>query len=93
MKKFLLILAAVLTGIALYVYLDPRLGRQLENTVRETLPGQSPSTQVYKWQNAAGQWQITDTPPPAGTPHETLDYDHDANLMPAEALTGRKPAE
>jgi hypothetical protein len=91
MKKFLLILAAVLTGIGLYVYLDPHLSRQLENSVREALPGQSPSSQVYKWRDRQGQWQITDRPPAEGVPYEVLEYDHDANLMPSEALTGRKP--
>jgi hypothetical protein len=90
MKKFLLILAAVLTGIGLYVYLDPRLSRQLVNTVREALPDQSPSSQVYKWRDASGRWQITDRPPAGDVPYELLEYDHDANLIPAEALTGRQ---
>lgn len=91
MKKFLLILAAVLTGIGLYLYLDPRLSRQLENTVREVLPGQSPSSRVYKWRDTSGRWQLTDRPPARGVPYQVLEYNHDANLMPAEALTGRQP--
>lgn len=43
----------------------------------------STSTPLYKWQNARGEWQVTDEPPPAGVPYEVLRYNLDANVVPS----------
>ena len=90
MKKALFILAAILAAVAWYIYQDPQLSRKIETEVKQVLPTQSKTTSVYKWQDKAGQWQITDQPPPAGISYETLKYQSDANVMPAEAITGQK---
>ena len=90
MKKILFILAAILTAVAWYVYHDPQLSREIKKEVDQILPAQQQTTTVYKWQDKAGHWQITDHPPPAGTSFETLEYQSDANIMPSEAITGQK---
>ncbi len=37
----------------------------------------------YRWRGDNGEWQLSNTPPPAGIPYETLEVDPDANLLPA----------
>lgn len=91
MKLWLFLLAALLTGVALYVYLDPGLNRQVEQEVRSLLPEQQ-ATRLYRWTDARGQVHITDQPPAAGIRYERIEYRHDANVLPREALTG-KPEE
>ena len=89
MKKILLIVLGVLIGGALYVYLDPALKHEAGQQV-DKLTGQDQTRILYRWQNAERQWQVTDFPPPQGTPYETLRYDTDANVIPSENLTGQK---
>ena len=48
------------------------------------------TTTVYKWRDAAGNWQISDQPPGNGTEYETLEYHRDANVMPADRFVGRE---
>lgn len=40
------------------------------------------STPLYQWQDAEGNWQVTDRPPPDGIPYEIRQYALDANLLP-----------
>jgi hypothetical protein len=89
MKKILLIVLAVLIGGAAYVYLNPELRHETQQKV-DKLTGQDQSRTLYRWQDADGQWQITDIPPRQGTPYETLRYDTEANVIPSENLTGQK---
>ena len=91
MKKVLFVLAAIVTAVVWYVYDDPKLSREIEQEVKQLIPAQPKTTTVYKWQDKNGQWQITDQPPPAGISYETLQYQSDANIMPSEAITGKKP--
>ncbi|HID49874.1 MAG TPA: DUF4124 domain-containing protein [Chromatiales bacterium] len=88
MKRWLFLLAVLFTGIALYLYLDPDLHRQVEQEIRTWLPEEQP-TRLYQWTDARGQVQITDQPPAAGIRYETLEYRHDVNVLPREALTGK----
>lgn len=90
MKKFLFILAAILTAVVWYIYHDPQLSREVKKEVNQLLPAQPQTTTVYKWRDKAGHWQITDHPPPAGISFETLQYQNDTNVMPSEAITGQK---
>ena len=90
MKKILFILAAVLAAVVWYVYQDPQLSRKIEKEVNQLLPATPQTTTVYKWQDKAGNWQITDHPPPTGIYYETLEYQSDTNVMPSEAVTGQK---
>jgi hypothetical protein len=91
MKKLVLILAAVLTAIVWYVYHDPRLSGEVEKEIKQLIPSKQKTTTVYKWRDTSGNWQITDHPPPAGTRFETLEYQSNTNVMPSEAITGKKP--
>lgn len=90
MKKILFILAAVLTAVVWYVYHDPRLSREVKEEVKQFIPSQEKTTTVYKWRDKKGNWQITDHPPPPGISFETLEYQSNTNVMPAEAITGKK---
>ncbi len=90
MKKVLFILAAILTAVVWYVYHDPQLSREVQKEVKQLIPSETKTTTVYKWRDKAGRWQITDHPPPAGTRYETLEYQNNTNIMPAEAVTGQK---
>lgn len=89
MKKALFILLAVLTGGMLYVYLDPSLNRQAGQQINKLLDSEQSRT-LYRWQNAEGQWQVSDTPPAAGIPYEAVQYNRNTNVVPSENLTGRK---
>ncbi len=89
MKKALFIFLAILTGVALYIYLDPSLNRQAGQQIDKLLDSEQTRT-LYRWQNAEGQWQISDTPPAAGIPYETVQYNRNTNVVPSENLTGRK---
>ena len=40
-------------------------------------------TTVYKWRGADGSWRYSETPPPAGTPYETIEANSDANILPS----------
>lgn len=69
----ILLALAVLGAAAAWVwhFERPRLEQALEGTPLETAP--LPATaRVYKWQDANGAWNLTDRPPPAGTPYEIV---------------------
>lgn len=91
MRKAILIILAVLIGVGLYIYLDPKLNRAVQQQIRTLSPDSGKTTPLYKWRDQQGHWQITDQPPPAGVPFETLQYDSDTNVIPSEQLTGQKP--
>jgi len=89
MKKALLILLGILIGAGLYVYTDPSLQRQARQQL-DKLTGEERAHRLYRWQDADGQWQVSDQPPPAGTAYETLQYNPETNVIPSENLTGRE---
>jgi len=78
--KFISIVSLILAVAGGYLYMHPAVWQKwVKGTPLEPPPA---TTHVYKWQGANGQWQITDTPPPAGTKFEQLDYRSDTNIMP-----------
>jgi hypothetical protein len=89
MKKFLIILAAILTAVVWYIYTDPLLNQKVKKEVKQLIPPQNNTTTVYKWRDQKGNWQITDQPPPAGIKYEILEYQSNTNVMPSEAITGK----
>lgn len=91
MKELIFILAAVLTAVVWYVYHDPRLSDEVQKEIKQILPSEQKITTVYKWRDTSGNWQITDQPPPTGTRFEILEYQSNTNVMPSEAITGKKP--
>jgi len=79
--KFIIVLLVALSGVGAYLYLNPDVWQPLlKGTPLEPAPTK---TQVYKWQDANGQWQITDHPPAGKTPYENLEYTSDANIVPS----------
>jgi len=89
MKNLLFMLLAVLTGVALYIYLDPDLNRQVQREFEDLTHANQTQT-LYRWKNASGEWQITDQPPAPGIAYETLQYNRNTNVVPSENLTGQK---
>lgn len=82
MKTLLYLLLLVLLGLGLYAWYHPDFLRQMEQTGRE-LTGTTPTTTTfYKWRNAAGEWQLSDRPPPAGVDYETVEVRSDQNVLP-----------
>ena len=80
MRLIWLLIALLLLGGG-YVYLYPDTARQLRGQLKA--PEITHKTaRLYKWRNTAGEWQITDTPPPAGIEYERLDYRSDENVLP-----------
>ena len=82
MKKTVLVLLVLLAaGAAVVHYFPEKAGPYIAGTPLEKLAGTS--TPVYQWRDENGQWQVTDEPPPEGTPYEVKQYALDANLVPA----------
>ena len=40
------------------------------------------TSRIYKWRNDKGEWQLSDTLPPAGIAYETLEHRSDENILP-----------
>ena len=85
---WILLAVAVLAGI--YYYQNPDFRSRIDG-ISSDAGLTSKSVRVYKWQNDAGQWQMTDQPPPEGTPFETLDYHEDLNVLPLPPQLGGEP--
>ena len=80
--KLLLVVVVVLGSGAGYLYLvDPELGRELLGDTPIAPPPRV--TTAYKWRDEHGNWQLTDQPPPEGTPYQKLEAHSDANIMPS----------
>ena len=89
MKKILVIVLGLLIGGGVYIYLDPELMQQTEQQM-DRLTGQEQTQTLYRWQDADGQWQVSDQPPPAGISYETRYYDPQTNVIPSKSITGQK---
>jgi len=69
-----------LVSLAAYFYLHPEL---LPEWAARTQIGQDlQTTTIYKWQDDAGRWHVSDQPPPAGTEYHVEDYNRDTNVLP-----------
>jgi len=75
----LVLVVLTLTAGYAWWYLAPDT---LPDTIRKELPKSDRSNPVlYKWKDAKGRWNVTDTPP-ADRPYETLKYDPKTNVVP-----------
>ncbi|HUT41568.1 MAG TPA: hypothetical protein VM011_09520 [Gammaproteobacteria bacterium] len=82
---WLLVILAV--GAGLWFYTNPDAAKDLKDLLPHAIS--TPGTdRLYKWRNDRGEWQMTDTLPPAGTPFETLDYREDVNVLPVPPQLG-----
>jgi hypothetical protein len=82
MKKFLLILLLLAIAAAVFFYLNPELRHEAEGLLQSSGLKQPAPTMFYKWQDADGVWQYTQTPPPEGTPFERVEARTDVNVLP-----------
>lgn len=78
-------LLTLIAAIAAWWFLAPQT---LPQTASKWLP-QSPNARarLYKWRNDRGRLQITDTPP-QDRPYETVSYDPNLNVVPANTGGG-----
>lgn len=91
MKKLLMLVIILLLAAGIALYLFPQTREILPDAVRAPVSQVLPpnETAVYKWKDAAGNWQYTDTPPEGDIPYTVVRVPNDANVMPAEAVTGQ----
>jgi hypothetical protein len=76
---WVLLLAGVV-GAAAYYYLHPD---ELPEWAGRTMLGRElQTTTVYKWQDAAGNWHVSDQPPGGDIPYRTEQYTRDSNVLP-----------
>ena len=80
--RFVLFLSLLLLlgGVAYYFTLYPE--RMPAWAAKTTLGRELQTTRVYRWQDAAGVWHVTDQPPANGTPYEVQEYARDTNVLP-----------
>jgi hypothetical protein len=74
------IVVALLAVLALIVWKP-----ELANELRASLPaamGKAPANRIYKWQDAEGNWQVSNRPPAQGVQYETREYDANVNVLP-----------
>lgn len=82
MKTLLYLLVLALLALGLYAWFNPDFLRQVEESGRDLTGTRPTSTLYYKWQDSAGEWQLSDRPPPADIPYETVEVRRDQNVLP-----------
>ncbi len=82
----LLVLILVLAlALVAYWWWRPQSAPAFVKPYLQTLPAATPSSRIlYRWQDAQGRWQVSDTPPAQGE-YETLTIPLDTNVVPAIA--------
>jgi len=79
--KAIIWVLVILAIAGAYLYLNPEKWKKwVKGTPLEPPPA---VTQMYKWKDANGQWQVSDRPPDAGTKYEMLQYRSDENIVPS----------
>lgn len=79
--KVILFILVILAAAGAYLYMNPDLWKQwTRGTPLEPAPT---ITKMYKWQDASGQWQVSDRPPDAGIKYEVLQYRSNENVVPS----------
>ena len=82
MKTLLLILVSLLIAAAAALYLNPELRHEAESLLQSSGIKNNPSTTFYKWRNADGILQYTQTPPAEGIAFEPVEARSDVNILP-----------
>ncbi len=79
--KTILFVLVILVVAGAYLYMNPEIwSKWVKGTPLEPAPA---VTQMYKWRDANGQWQISDRPPGAGIKYEALQFRSDENVVPS----------
>jgi hypothetical protein len=89
MKKFFAIAIGTLIAAGIVVYQNPHLRAWFERKTEQALPASATEQTVYRWRDKNGHWQVSDSPPGSGIKYETVHYPTNANVIPAEQLTGK----
>lgn len=89
MKNWLLFIIVVFIAAGIFVYQDPEYRAWFERQSDQVLPDTVTHNKAYRWQDANGQWQLSDKPPAEGIDFEVVEYHKDANVIPSEKLTGK----
>ena len=79
----LIILIGVIGGAAGYWYYLPSERPWWVNAFMPDFPARQ-TVQMYKWKDANGRWQYSNSRPPQGVAYETVDYVEDANVIPSD---------
>jgi hypothetical protein len=78
-KKIIIFLVIIATSVVALAYYNPSFKHWLLQSSGKL----QDKSIVYKWQDANGQWQVSNQPPPAGTPFTKQEYLHDSNVLPS----------
>lgn len=78
-KKILLFLVIIAAALAILAQYNP----SFKHWLMQTSGSLQDKTVVYQWQDANGKRQISNHPPPAGTPYTQQEYLHDTNVVPS----------
>ena len=93
MKKWLLILLAVLTGVGIAVYQNADMRVYFNSKTDQRRPEHTSHNKLYKWHDQRGQTHFSDTPPEAGIRYTLVERQDKTNVLPAEAFTGKKKSQ
>ncbi len=77
-KKIIVLLVMIAIAVAVLAIYNPTFKHWLLQSSGKL----QDKTIVYQWQDANGQWQISNQPPPAGTAFTKQEYLHNNNVLP-----------
>jgi Domain of unknown function (DUF4124) len=78
---FMLVLLLLVAGTAWWYFAPDSMPEPLRRVLPRSARANPP---LYRWHDAQGHVQVTDTPP-ADRPYETLQYDPKTNVVPSDA--------
>lgn len=78
MRFALILIALLLVAAGAAYYFHPEW---FGEAVRAVTPEAAPQV-MYKWQDARGQWVVSDTPPEDGVAYEAVTIAPNTNVMP-----------
>lgn len=79
--KVILFIIVLVSAVGAWLYFNPTVWQDL---LGDTPLGPPPTvTKLYKWQDAKGQWQVSDKPPPGDIDYEIMQFRNDTNVVPA----------
>lgn len=90
MKIFLAVTAGLLIAAGIVVYQNPHSRAWLQQKTNQVLPASATQQTMYRWRDQHGEWHVSDKPPTGNIKYETVRVPTNANVIPAEQLTGKK---
>jgi len=90
MKTFFAVATGILIAAGIVIYQNPHSRAWLQRKTDQVLPTSATQQTLYRWQDQHGEWHVSDTPPAGNIKYEIVRYPTNANVIPAERLTGKK---